>query len=352
MLAVGSADPFTFDAFVHILFTPPDKYDYGLIEKLKLKWENTVAVLLVDQLSKTPYLTGNNFTLADITMVFILLTSERMGWHEKYPAINKYVERVRKRDAFKKTFPMPLEPINLPVNKKLPNLSVSQSQITVDPEPPLSNGIPQINLYHIPRTRSTRVLWLINEIGGEVKANTNVSMIEWDFLKSKEYFAVNPNQLVPAVTINGHHMFEAGAIVRFITEKLSPHYETTKKLFPNTWTEANWSRHFVYSYWTIIHLDKEILSNFFGLSRITGKISGNVPKWWKKVVYPKIILDLGSNDYINGPTFTCTDIFLGYSLLLASVLGLFKPDSELGRYYKRLIDRPAFAGTLPSGNGN
>jgi glutathione S-transferase len=273
-----------------------------------------------------------------------------MGWNEKYPAINKYLARIKKRPAFKKIFSVPFEPIILSPKKKLPDLSVSQSKIFLDPEPPLPLGSPQIHLYHIPQTRSTRVLWLINEIGGEVRANLKVSTIEWSFLSSKEYFAVNPNQLVPAATINDNHMFEAGAIIRFITEKISPHYETTKKLFPSTWTEANWSRHYVYSYWTIIHLDKEIISNFFGLSRIAGKITGNVQKWWKKVVAPKILMDLGTNDYINGNTFTCTDIFLGYSLLLASLLGLFKADSDLGKYFKRLMERPGFASTLPANN--
>jgi glutathione S-transferase len=307
-----------------------------------------VAALIVDQLSKTSYICGNNFTLADIILSFTLLISERMGWNEKYTLINKYLARIKKRSAYKKMFPLPLEPIVMPSpgKKKHSELSLSQSQVTVDPEPPLPYGTPQINLYHIPRTRSTRILWLINEIGGELKTNTNISAIDWEFLKTKEYFAVNPNQLVPAVSINGNHMFEAGAIVRYITEKLVPHYETTKKLFPDTWTEANWARHYVYSYWTIVHLDKEIISSFFGLSRIAGKITGKVEKWWKKVVAPKIIFDLGTNQYINGNTFTCTDIFLGYSLSLAEALGLFKAESDIGHYFKRLIERPAFANSL------
>jgi len=33
MLTIGTADPLTFDSFVHILFTPPDKYDYDFKKK-------------------------------------------------------------------------------------------------------------------------------------------------------------------------------------------------------------------------------------------------------------------------------------------------------------------------------
>jgi len=99
------------------LFTPPDKYDLGLLEKLKIRWENTVAVLLVEQLSKTEYLCGNKFTLADICLTWTLLVSERLGWHEKYPSITQYLNRIRKRPAFKKLFPVALEPISIPKKK-------------------------------------------------------------------------------------------------------------------------------------------------------------------------------------------------------------------------------------------
>jgi len=192
---------------------------------------------------------------------------------------------VRKRPAFKKIFPVKLEPIVFHQKKKSQVSLTSSQNVIVDPEPPLYQT-PQITLYHINRSRSTRVLWLINEIGGEVKANTKLAPIDWDFLKTKEYFAVNPNQLVPAVTINGHHMFEAGAIVRFICEKMAPHYETTKKLFPATWTEENWARHYLYSYWCIIHLDKEIISNFFWLKQNYRKDNRKGRKMVEKNSYP------------------------------------------------------------------
>jgi len=203
--------------------------------------------------------------------------------------------------------------------------------------------IPNITLYHVPFTRSTRVLWLLKEIGGEVLNKVDVKRPSWDFVKSKEYFALNPNRLIPAATIsNGSNaipMFEAGAIMRYICEQVAPHYPIMKTLFPTTWTKENWLRHYIYSYWTIVHLDKEIVANFFGVSRITGKISGKVEKWFQKVVAPKILADLADNDYINGPTFTCTDIYLGYTLMLASNLGLFPKTGKIGTYYTRLAAR-------------
>jgi len=36
-LSVSTADPLTYDAFIHILFTPPEKFDFDLIENLKKK---------------------------------------------------------------------------------------------------------------------------------------------------------------------------------------------------------------------------------------------------------------------------------------------------------------------------
>jgi len=63
-------------------------------------------------------------------------------------------------------------------------------------------------------------------------------------------------------------------------------------------------------------------------------------------VAPKIVEDLGNNEYINGSTFTCTDIFLGYTLILAYNLSLFPKTGLIGSYYARLISREALSALL------
>jgi len=350
-LTVGSADSYTFDALVHLLFSPPDKYNPDFYEGLRKKWDTSVGSVLDKALENQEWLLGNKVSLADICLGFTLVVSGRMGWNDKYPNLSSYVSRLTQRPAFLKVNPQPLDPIVPPKKDiaKIEKEAVAQVPLDIS-NVVLSNveDVPHITIYHVPSTRSTRVLWLLREIGGDVLSHVTINTITWEYLKSKEYSDINPNRLVPAATISGTNMFEAGAIIRYVCEQIAPHYPSVKTLFPPTWNKGNWLRHYVYSYWTVVHLDKEIISNFFGFSRVAGKISGKVAKWFKKIVLPKVEADLGDNQYINGNTFTCTDVFLGYTLWLAFNLELFstsKP-SKIGDYYNRIIARENFSGLL------
>jgi len=349
-LTAGSADSLAYDAFVHILFSPSNKFDRDYFNGLRAKWESTIGVPLNDVLKDKHYLLGEKISLPDICLGFSLLASGRMGWNDKFPNLVTYIARLSKRPAFLKVFPEPLEQISPPEPPKKLKIIEQEAKVQADATVPLpvvnSEGIPKLTIYHIPFTRSTRVLWLIREIGGELQDNVKVEKITWEFIKTKEYFAINPNRLVPAATFDDKHMFEAGGIMKYICEQLCPHYPVMKILFPPTWTRENWQRHHLYSYWTIVHLDKEIISNFFGLSRFRGKLSGKMEKWFQKVVGPKLLSDLGDNEYINGPTFTCTDIYVGYTLLLAFNLSLFAKTGKIGSYFARLSSREALSGLL------
>jgi len=286
--------------------------------------------------------------LADICLGFTLLASGRMGWNDNFPNLSKYVSRLTQRPSFQKVFPQPLDPL-VPPKKDLSKIEQDARDASAAPLEIISSpheSIPTIVVYHVPSSRSTRVLWLLKEIGGDVWDHVKVEKVSWEFLKTKEYTQINPNRLVPAASINNQNMFEAGAIMRYICEQIVPNSPVVKTLFPPTWNKENWLRHHVYSYWTIVHLDKEIIANFFGLSRYTGKITGKVEKWFQKVVKPKIEADLGENNYINGPDFTCTDIYVGYTLMLAFNLSLFSKSSKIGAYFNRLAARETFAELL------
>jgi len=345
-LAAGSADSYTYDAIVHLLFTPPDKLNQNYFQELNKKWESSVATPLETLLENQEWLLGNKISLADICLGFTLVSSGRMGWNDKFSNLRNYVSRLMQRPAFLKVFPQPPDPI-VPPKKDLSKIEKEARDASQVPlEKIVSNpggDFPNIVVYHVPQTRSTRIMWLLKEIGEDILSHVKIETITWEFLKTKEYSEINPNRLVPAATINSINMFESGAIVRYVCEILLPDHPVTKTLFPSTWTKENWIRHYVYSYWTIVHLDKEMISNFFGFSRVAGKITGKVEKWFKKVVMPKVEADLGDNQYINGNTFTCTDIFLGYSLWLAFNLELFTKNSKLGQYVTRLIARDTFA---------
>lgn len=76
-----------------------------------------------------------------------------------------------------------------------------------------------IRLHHCPQTRSMRSLWLLHELG------VDFEVIEHPFdksLRDPSYLRLNPAGRVPALEIDGHAMFETGAITQYLCERFSP----------------------------------------------------------------------------------------------------------------------------------
>jgi glutathione S-transferase len=72
-------------------------------------------------------------------------------------------------------------------------------------------------LHHVPQSRSQRVLWLLHELG--VPFDVRV----WPFdrtLRGAEFLALNPAGRVPALEIDGRAVWETGAIVELLCERV------------------------------------------------------------------------------------------------------------------------------------
>src|SRR5213075_2654785 len=90
------------------------------------------------------------------------------------------------------------------------------------PRPPAADrrahrGELMIALYHSPRTRSVRVLWLLEQLGIPYELRTMAFTPET--LKGPEYAKVNPLGKVPSIQDGTLTMFESGAIVEYLVER-------------------------------------------------------------------------------------------------------------------------------------
>lgn len=78
-----------------------------------------------------------------------------------------------------------------------------------------------IRLWHVPQSRSFRVLWALEEIGAEH------DVIPCSFfdrsLRDPDHLARSPAGRVPAVEIDGQAMCESGAILLYLAETRAPH---------------------------------------------------------------------------------------------------------------------------------
>jgi glutathione S-transferase len=199
-----------------------------------------------------------------------------------------------------------------------------------------------ITLYHSPRTRSVRVLWLLEELGlpYELKA---VPFTQ-DSLKSPEYLKLNPFGKVPALTDGDLTMFESGAIVEYLLERygqgrLAPPVGSVERGAFLQWV------HFAEA--TLMPPLGAMAQHMIFLPE-ADRIPAVVVDSQTKVMamLTAVAAALGDKTYILGTTFSAADIMLGYSLLLTKWFGMLGDFPTLQAYLARLEERPALKKTL------
>lgn len=78
-----------------------------------------------------------------------------------------------------------------------------------------------IRLYHVPQSRSFRVLWFLIEAG---LPHEVIRMSFFDrSMRDPAYLAISPAGRVPAVAVDGRTLFESGAILEYLAETRVPH---------------------------------------------------------------------------------------------------------------------------------
>jgi len=202
-----------------------------------------------------------------------------------------------------------------------------------------------IRLYHSPRTRSVRILWLLEELGTPYELQTlTFSPSE---LKSERYLRVNPLGKVPAIEDGDVHMFESGAIVEYLIERYGD-----GRLAPPPGTPARAA----YLQW--LHFaESTAMPPLSELAQHTmfkpedERIAAVIPdakariQTWLQVVEAA----LAGNEFICGAAFTGADVMLGYSALLPKWFGhLGAQHANVQAYLSRLEARPALQKALSS----
>src|SRR3990172_830932 len=93
-----------------------------------------------------------------------------------------------------------------------------------------------MRLYHVPNTRSTRVLWLLEEIG----APYDLTVMEPAERKGPEHLERHPLGRVPAIEEEGGYVFESAAICLHLADlhpeaTLTPRVETHERAPAYQW---------------------------------------------------------------------------------------------------------------------
>ena len=192
-----------------------------------------------------------------------------------------------------------------------------------------------IKLYHAPRTRSFRIVWLLEELGLRYEVETMT------FVPPQTAFTqASPFGKFPAIEDGELTMFESGAILEYVIERygngrLAPapgsalrgpylqwlHFAEATAFPPI----GEMVRH------TIFKPESERIPAVVADARGRAQVTLGVPE-----------KALGDKDYMIGD-FSGADIMMGFTLVAAKLLGVLDDRfPNLQAYLARLEARPAF----------
>lgn len=190
-----------------------------------------------------------------------------------------------------------------------------------------------LKLFHVPGTRSTRIIWLCEELG--IPLEIEPVSFSPEFRMSPEWLARNPVGKVPVLEDGELSMFESGAMIQYILDRYG-----NGQLQPAPGTPE----HAVYLQWcwfgeaTFARPLGEIVNH---RRNFDPEIPEVVDEMAGRALLCVAALDgaLQGKDYLLGD-FSAADIMNGYCLMLCNRLIPKHSYQTANQYWERLSVRP------------
>jgi glutathione S-transferase len=325
---------------LYLVFTPKEKQEELKIQEMVSKIIPKLQYL-EDKLGTDDYFVGNSFSCVDIMLGYSIATCANFKLLESFPNLSKFVGNVSSRKAFQRSIAPEESPDVKSLQKQLKQTKFENSTLKGEKK---IKQIPM--LYHIAGSRSTRIAWLLNELGVEYVINPEMEKKGFSYLKNEEYLKINPHGTVPSyIDEDGKVLIEAGAIFHAIVNRHKDQL-IAKGLMGTDWNEKV---HHKYMFWAIATMDSRILSTSQIIKALAGSAVGSFlnstkfTKWFTEDCCNIIVKDLGENNYINGKEFSITDIILGYTVGHAYKSGLLKTSpKKVQEYHQLVLNRKSF----------
>jgi len=202
-----------------------------------------------------------------------------------------------------------------------------------------------MRLYHQPRSRSTRVLWLAEEAG----APLDVVVIAREEKSTDDYRKMHPLGRSPAYVEEGGPVFESAALILHLADR---HPEAGLIAEPGSHERA---LQYQWAFFAMTELEAPLADVSYGTTSGDGR-GGDVrypPPSPEQVAAATARFRaaaralehaLGDSDYLVADRFGVADVLIGSVLAWADDVGLVGHEHpELMRYLNRLRARPAYA---------
>lgn len=198
-----------------------------------------------------------------------------------------------------------------------------------------------ITLYHAPRSRSSRIIWLLEELGAQYQIEL-VPIVRGDGSGEpapESYRAIHPLRKVPAIKVFDEVIFESGAICLYLTDS---HQRKQIGPLPGDNNRAEYVR------WLFLYagaLEPAATSRFQGWDKEKPTGFGTFEEIEKTVSD-----QLEQTPYMLGDKFSAADILYGSAIQFFKG-SLFPARSHYDDYLARLAARPAYVRAQERDNG-
>jgi glutathione S-transferase len=201
-----------------------------------------------------------------------------------------------------------------------------------------------IKLYFAPRTRSVRILWLLEELGLPYQ----LERVEFIPTARKFFIQQTPTGKLPTIEDGDVVMFESGAIAEYILERYGKGRLAPPVGSPGRAQFLQW-----------MHFADSTLFAPFGVLVWLTLYRDDADQ------HPRVIEEgrerasmglefleqqIGEKTWLLGDEFSAADVMMGFSLVAGSMLGVLDDRfPRLNAYLGRLQARPAFQKALAAG---
>lgn len=189
-----------------------------------------------------------------------------------------------------------------------------------------------ITLYHRPKTRSSRFLFLLEELEAPYRVQL-VSVRQRDGSGAIDPANPHPHGKVPAIADDGSVVFESSAIALYLTDKFTKNHLGPLVGEPQRGAYLSWL-----AYYTGV-FEPSVLSKFMKVAVPRGTAG------WVELeeVMPAILARLAAGPYMLGEHFTAVDVLFGTTFAQFAQSGLLPQSPLIDAYVQRIVSRPAFA---------
>ncbi len=199
-----------------------------------------------------------------------------------------------------------------------------------------------ITLYHCKGARSTRSLWLLNELG------LDFELVEMPLnpreLRKPEYLAISPLGRVPALIDGDTRVFESGAICQYLCEM----YDSEGKLGrgPGDAEHVEWLEWLHFAETVAAHASNLVQQNFFIAEPDRSAVAIKLETRRLQKAYEVLDDQVEGREYLLRSGFSAVDTSVGISVHLGRNFVPTDDYSNLTAYYERCAARPAFQKSL------